>query len=66
MKQLYALLLCCSLSLCVFDLHAQTIAVKAGHVIKPATGEVLDQQILLIKDGLITNCLLYTSPSPRD
>jgi len=66
MKQLYALLLCGSLSLCVFDLHAQTIAVKAGHVIKPATGEVLDQQILLIKDGLITNIQEASEPFTAD
>jgi imidazolonepropionase-like amidohydrolase len=33
---------------------AQTIAVRAGHLIDPATASVSDNQVILIKDGKIT------------
>jgi imidazolonepropionase-like amidohydrolase len=33
---------------------AQTTAIRAGHVIDPATGRVSDNQIILVKDGKIT------------
>lgn len=32
---------------------AQTTAIRAGHVIDPATGRVTDNQIILVKDGKI-------------
>src|ERR1700690_160486 len=35
-------------------LHAQTIAIRAGNVIDPATGKVATNQIILVKDQKIT------------
>ncbi len=32
---------------------AQTTAIRAGHVIDPATGKVADNQVILVKDGKI-------------
>ena len=33
---------------------AQTIAVRAGHLIDPANGSVTDNQIIVIENGKIT------------
>jgi len=33
---------------------AQTTALRAGHVIDPATGKVADNQVIVVKDGKIT------------
>lgn len=42
-------LLCVSLS----PLAAQTTAIRAGHLIDPATGKISDNQIILVRDGKI-------------
>ncbi|MGE5358067.1 MAG: amidohydrolase family protein [Bacteroidales bacterium] len=34
--------------------HAQATAIRAGHVIEPATGSVADHQTILVKDGKVT------------
>jgi imidazolonepropionase-like amidohydrolase len=36
------------------SLAAQTVALKVGHLIDPATGGVADRQVVLVKDGKIT------------
>jgi len=36
-----------------FSMSAQTTAIRAGHVIDPATGRVADNQVILVKDGKI-------------
>src|SRR5690242_9249265 len=50
-------LACClllSLIAAVQTVAAQTIAVKAGHLIDPAAGTVANNQTILIQDGKIT------------
>jgi len=39
---------------CLAQANAQLIAVRAGHLVDPATGTVKDNQVILIKDGKIT------------
>lgn len=43
----------CGLSLFSPELSAQKIAIKAGHVILPSSGEILEDQIILIQNGKI-------------
>ncbi|MGH9813085.1 MAG: amidohydrolase family protein, partial [Candidatus Acidiferrales bacterium] len=47
-----ARLLSCLLLVAV-SAAAQTTAIRAGHVIDPATGKVADNQVILVKDGKI-------------
>jgi len=39
--------------LCSASTGAQTVAIRAGHLIDPATGTVADNQVILVKDGKI-------------
>ena len=48
----------------VLDWMALTDALTAGHRMPRA--EVADSFLYRGKDTLLTRCLLYTSPSPRD
>lgn len=43
----------CILQLYIHELKAQVTAIRAGHVIMPSTGKMLDNQILLIENGKI-------------
>ncbi len=46
-------LLSCAFLLVGASALAQTLAIRAGHVIDPATGSVANNQIILVKDGKI-------------
>ena len=39
--------------LCCFSTAAQTVAIRAGHLIDPATGMAATNQVILVKDGKI-------------
>lgn len=47
LRTLLLIVLCCASTV------AQTVAIRAGHLIDPATGTVADNQVILIKDGKI-------------
>lgn len=51
-RMLYLIALCISL---VGSVCAQTIAIRAGHLIDPATGAVSSNQIILVKDKKIAD-----------
>ncbi len=53
MKAYKILFLLCILP--VYGVSAQTIAIRAGHVIDPATGSSLENQIILVENRMITN-----------
>ena len=38
---------------------AQTIAIRAGHLVNPANGTVTEHQVILIKDGKIAEWTDY-------
>mgnify|MGYP001163408384 CR=1 FL=1 len=44
---------------------ADTVYVRAGHLIEPATGEVLDDRLIRIDDGRISSVTAWTPP-PTD
>ncbi len=46
-------LLFCSLVLVSVTLAQQVTVIRAGHVIDPATGQVAEQQVIVVKDGKI-------------
>lgn len=41
--------------LCALPAAAQTIALRAGHVIDPATGAIANNQIILVENGKVTS-----------
>ncbi len=51
MRRFFMILL---LAACATPVAAQSVAIRAGNLIDPATGKVARNQIILVKDGLIT------------
>ena len=48
-----------------FPLWAQTVAIRAGNIIDPATGKVATSQVILVKDQKIAEIGSSVSIPPR-
>lgn len=64
MTRLLRLLAACLALVLAAPALAQTVYVRAGHLIEPATGEVLEDRLIRIENGRVAEITPYAPPPP--